>query len=252
MANEKPVAIVTGGGGGIGEATAALLASRGVRVVAADVRTDMAAAAAEKIRSRGHEALAVTVDVTDETAVKAMVDTVVERFGRLDILVNSAGLDCAKPFLDIPADEYRRVMEVNATGTWLCCHYAIAQMLKHKRGAIVNLTSIAGQKGGGMLGTAAYATSKGALIAMTKALGREFAKSGIRINAVAPGLTLTEFVHRQLADKPPGFLDTMIASTPMNRGAQPEEIATVIAFLASDEASFITGHVYNADGGSAI
>jgi len=252
MANETPVAIVTGGASGIGEACAALLASRGFRVTVADVRDDVAAAAAERIRARGHDATPVKVDVTDEQSVKAMVDTVVDRFGRLDVLVNSAGLESAKAFLDITAAEFRRVMEVNTTGTWLCCHYAIERMCAQQRGAIVNISSVAGQKGGGMLGTAAYATSKGAVIAMTKSLAREFAKAGVRVNAVAPAFTLTDFVRRQLDTKPPGFIDTIYAATPMGRGAQPEEIAAVVAFLASDEASYVTGHVYNADGGSAI
>ena len=252
MTNETKVALVTGSASGIGEATAQLLASRGYRVAIADLRDDPAAAAAERIRVQGFEAMPVKVDVADEGSVKAMIDTVVSAWGRLDVLVNSAGIESARPFLDIPLAEYRKVLDVNTTGTWLCCQQAIPQMLKQQSGAIVNLSSIAGQKGGGMLGTAAYATSKGAVIALTKSLAREFAKAGIRVNAVAPAFTLTDFVRRQLETKPEGFVDTIYAATPMGRGAQPAEIAAVIAFLASDEASFVTGHVYNADGGTAI
>jgi NAD(P)-dependent dehydrogenase (short-subunit alcohol dehydrogenase family) len=252
MPNETKVAIVTGAAGGIGEATARILAQRGARVVLADLRADAAEAAAKRLQAEGLNAEPVTVDIAEQASVEAMTESVLARWGRIDILVNNAGIESSRPFLDINLQEYERVMRINVTGAWLCCQAVIPAMLRQRGGCIVNVSSVAGQRGGGLLGTAAYSTSKGALIALTKALAREFAKSGIRVNAVAPSLTMTDFAQRQLNKLAPNTLDRVIALTPIGRVAQPEEIASVIAFLASDEASFVVGQVYNADGGNAM
>lgn len=252
MAGDGDVAIVTGSAGGIGEAAARVIAERGVRVAVADVRESAAEEAAKRLEADGLTAAAVTVDVGDLASVKAMVDRVVGWWGRIDILVNNAGIESAHPFLEIDLAHYERVMRINATGVWLCCQAVIPVMLRQQKGCIVNVSSVAGQRGGGLLGTAAYATSKGAVIALTKALAREFSKTGIRINAVAPSLTMTDLARRQLEALEPTTLDRVIAMTPIGRIAQPEEIAKVIAFLTSDDASFIVGHVYNVDGGTAM
>lgn len=249
---DRKVAIITGGAGGIGAVTASALAQRGAQVVIADMRADAAEETAKRLQSAGIDARSTGVDIASEESVAAMVETVLGWWGRIDILINNAGVESAKPFLEIGLQEYERVMRINTTGAWICCHAVIPVMLRQKSGCIVNVSSVAGQRGGGLLGTAAYSTSKGAVIALTKALAREFGKSGIRVNAVAPSMTMTDLVQRQLDRLAPGTLDRVVAMTPLGRTAQPHEIASVIAFLASDEASFITGHTYNVDGGTAM
>ncbi len=249
---EQKVAIVTGAAGGIGEATAHTLGKAGIRVALADLRPDAAESVAQRLRGEKLEVMPVTVDIADQASVDAMTGTVVDRWGRIDILVNNAGIESSKPFLEIGLEEYERVMRINTTGAWLCCQAVIPVMLRQKSGSIVNVSSVAGQRGGGLLGTSAYSTSKGAVIALTKALAREFARKGIRVNAVSPSLTMTDFARRQLEKLDPSTLDRVIAMTPIGRVAEPPEIAAVIAFLASDAAGFVTGHVYNVDGGTAM
>ncbi len=252
MPQDNRVAIVTGGAGGIGQAAARAIARKGFRVALADLRGEAASATAAALREEGVEVEPFQVDVGVESSVRALIEAVLAEWGRIDALVNNAGVESSKPFLEIGLEEYERVMRINTTSVWLCCQAAIPVMLKQGSGCIVNVSSVAGQRGGGLLGTAAYSTSKGAVVSLTKALAREYAKSGIRVNAISPSLTMTDFAQRQLERLPAGTLDRVVAMTPIGRVAQANEIAAAIAFLVSDEASFVAGHVLNVDGGTAM
>lgn len=249
MTFEGKVAVVTGGGSGIGEAVAARMLAGGGTVVIADVREAALDGARERLSGAGGPLYAVTSDVTSSSSMTDLADVSRGHGGRIDVLVNCAGVDCSKPFAEIGDDEYERVMAVNVRGVWNACQATVPVMQEQGGGAIVNISSVAALRGGGLYGTTAYAASKGAVISLSKALAREFAPH-VRCNAVCPALTMTEMGRRVVEEK--GGMEHVLAMTPLGRPAEPREIAAVIAFLASDDASYVTGQVYNADGGIAM
>ncbi|MGE3600077.1 MAG: SDR family NAD(P)-dependent oxidoreductase [Dehalococcoidia bacterium] len=238
----EKVAIVTGAGGGIGSAITEAFCGEGASVVAVDINGRQNALA-EKL---GDRCVAFHANVAQSADVKAMIQAAVRRFGRLDILVNNAGIDglcAATP--DYPEEEFDRVMAVNCRSVFLGMKHAIPEMLKTGRGSIVNTASTAGVNGFAMM--PAYCASKGAVVLLTKATAMEFATKGIRVNAICPGLVRTEMTIQV----PAAIVKRAIDRTPMARYAEPEEIATTVVFLASDQSSYITGATVMVDGGQS-
>jgi len=244
------VAIVTGGASGIGKAIALRLAQDGASVAIADIqRFDQAAAGIAK--ATGARTLGLEVDVSSADDVERMAAETVKALGRIDILVNNAAIFSSlelRPFDEIPIAEFRRVMEVNVIGVWLCCRACVPHMRKGGYGRIVNLASGAPLKGVPLF--LHYISSKGAVIAMTRGLAREVGNDGITVNSLAPGFTLSENVARHEAHVRQGERTRMTRAIP--RDEKPEDLVGTVSFLASEDAAFITGQTLVVDGGSAM
>jgi NAD(P)-dependent dehydrogenase (short-subunit alcohol dehydrogenase family) len=241
------VAIITGGGSGIGRATASVLAGAGAAVAILDLDPARAASTAAEIVAAGGTASAHPADVTDKLSVEGAVAAVVARHGRLDILVNNAGIGIRRAAVDLPLADWDKVVAVSLTGVFLCSQAAARQMLQQGGGAIVNLASIMGFSGGGVYPNVSYQATKGAVVNMTRALAVEWAASGIRVNAVAPTWVRTNLTA-PLLDQP-GIVERIAALTPLGRLATPDEIASAILYLASPAAAMVTGHTLAVDGG---
>jgi NAD(P)-dependent dehydrogenase (short-subunit alcohol dehydrogenase family) len=237
------VAIVTGGNRGLGEAFARALGEAGARVaIAARDEARSEAVAAEQ------GALAVTADVTDRESVQAMVETVTAELGPVDVLINNSGTCFHRPALEVPDDEWRAVWEVNVDGVWNCSRAVGAQMVERGTGVIVNVGSISAEIVNRPQWQPAYNASKAAVHQLTKSLAAEWAPSGVRVNAIAPGYVKTEMAPVD----DPRFRPRWIEDAPMQRAAVPEEIAPSVLYLASDASSFMTGSVLVVDGGYTV
>ncbi|MCM3538609.1 SDR family NAD(P)-dependent oxidoreductase [Priestia endophytica] len=242
------VAIVTGSGSkkGIGRTIALTLAKQGASVVVADLNADGIQDTVQTIQNEGGKALGVELNVTSKESVDAMVETVLNEYGRIDILVNNAGISQKVTVEDMTVEDMAKVFNVNMFGLFLCTQAVLEPMKKQKFGRVVSLSSVSAKRGGGVFGGAHYSASKAAVLGFSKNLAREVAVEGITVNCVAPGLVNTE-IWKSL---PKEDADNVIAGIPMGRPGETEEIASTIAFLASEEASYITGEEIDINGGS--
>ena len=237
--------IVTGGGSGIGRAVALALAAEGARVVVADSDAKAAERVSEEVSASGGTAVPTRVDVSRAVEVEKMVALALVTLGRVDVLFNGAGVLVAGTVLDTDEAEWRRVLDVNLTGTYLCCRAVIPRMIEQGGGAIVNTSSSTGAHDGNA-NAAAYVTSKGGVTLLTRCLAIDHAADHVRVNAVAPGPTDTPMLRKAMS---PEVREARARSYPAGRLGQPEEIASAVLYLASDDASFVTGAILAVDGG---
>lgn len=233
-------ALITGAAGGIGSATARRLAAEGARIVLSDVSTDVLEPLAQELG-----AVALAMDVTEPSQVRSGIEHTAATLGRLDVLVNAAGVLDATPIDQVTPEQWDRIMAINLRGTFLCAQDALRVMCGQRHGAIVNISSFAGDVGGLVTG-ASYAASKAGVSALTKSLAKFAAPFGVRVNAVSPG-TIDTAMTAQL---PVTDRHRLVAAIPLGRMGRPEEIGSAVAFLASDDASFVTGAILHANGGA--
>jgi len=240
------VVLITGGASGIGKETAKLLAVEGANIAIFDVNKDALNSAEEEIKNLGVRCKGYIVDVANFENVEKAIQEVVQDFGSLDMLVNNAGITRDDFLSKIEIEDWNRVISVNLTGTFNCAKAVAPIMMEKGHGNIINLSSVVGVYGS--IGTTNYSASKAGVIGLTKTWAKEFAKKGIRVNAVAPG-----FIKTPMTDKvPEKVLKIMISKTPMDRMGESLEVANAILFLASDDSSFITGHILHVNGGLTI
>lgn len=245
MRLEGKVAVVTGAGQGLGRAYALEFAKQGANVVVNDVNMDNANKVVKEIEGMGRKAIAVKAGVDSREEAQNLIDTAIEKFGKVDILVNNAGITRTAMLHRMTKEEWDQVISVNLTGVFNCIRAVAPHMMERKYGKIVNVTSVAGVRG--TMGQINYGAAKAGVIGLTKSAARELAKYGINVNAVAPGVietAMTEVIRTN-----PKFREKFISEIPLGRFGQPEDVALVAAFLASDDARYVTGQVLMVDGG---
>ena len=246
MILKDKVPVITGAGQGIGREIALLLSREGARVVVADLNLESASRAAEEIKKMGCLGQALKVDVANSQDVKKMIETVLDNFGKIDILVNNAGIVKDAFFLRMKEEDWDAVLNVNLKGVFLCSQKVAAQMIKQKKGKIVNIASVIGIVGN--IGQANYSASKGGVIALTKTLAKELAPRNINVNAVAPG-----FIATLMTEKIPDKLrEKLLNLIPLKRWGNSREIAELVLFLVSEKSNYITGQVIRIDGGMVM
>ena len=239
------VVVVTGGGQGIGRAICLGFAQANATVIIIDVNSEAATAVRDEIKSRGAEATFYHADVSDPAKITSVFDDIVKKYAKIDILINSAAVIGTKAFIESSEEDWNRIISVNLTGVFNTCRAAFPVMVNQRYGKIINIASIAGKRGGGIFGNTLYATSKAGVIGLTKGLAREGGPYGINVNAICPGPTNTSFIAGFTGEK----MEKMRDSIPLKRFGEPEDVANLALFLASDMARHITGEISDVDGG---
>jgi NAD(P)-dependent dehydrogenase (short-subunit alcohol dehydrogenase family) len=245
MKLKDKVALITGGASGIGRATAELFAREGAAVVVGDYNNEAGCETVRAIKAAGVEGMFVQVDVADSAQVGRMVDAALQAYSRIDVLFNGAGVLYYGTVMETDERSWNRVLSINLTGTYLCCRAVLPHMIRQGSGSIINVASTTGAHDA-CANAAAYVTSKGGVTLLTRAMAIDHAKQGVRINALCPGATDTPMLRNALS---PEQVDALAKSHPIGRLGRPEELAKAALFLASDDASFVTGSAMYVDGG---
>ena len=242
---KNKIVVVTGGGQGIGKAICLKFALANGKVIIIDMNEETAKTVKDEIKEKGFDAVAYKGDVSNAEGMKTIFDGILAKYGRVDVLINNAGIVSTKAFMDASEEDWDRIMSINLKGVFNTCHSVFPAMVAQRHGKIINIASIAGKRGGGIFGNTLYATSKAGVIGMTKGLAREGGPYGINVNAICPGPTKTAMIEGFTGEKRENFLNTI----PLRRFGEPEDVANMALFLASDMARQITGEISDVDGG---
>ena len=245
---KNKIALITGAKQGMGKSHAIALAKQGVKVVVTDINQSECQKVVDEIKNLGGEATAFKLDVSNKSEVDSVISEIVKKFGKIDILINNAGICQFKPFLELSEQDWNRTIDINLKGEFLCAQAAARIMKEQKRGVIINIASVAmGQQGVGISNIVHYCASKGGIAAMTEAMAVELAPYNIRVNAIAPGMIETPMIGAVKSD--PKTMEAMLQRIPLKRVGKSEEVSELVVFLASDSSSYITGSVVVSDGG---